>query len=117
MFALAPGIAEALAGVHSAGLVHRALRPSTVLVAAEGAHLIGFGSAAPPGTAGTIGGTLPGMPEFLAPEQLTGGEVTPACDVFSFGGVLYFAATGRAPFGEGDQLLTIRRRTAPDSMV
>jgi peptide/nickel transport system substrate-binding protein len=99
---LAAGLAEALADVHSCELVHRDLKPSNVLLAADGPRVIDFGiSRALDGARLTGTGMMIGTPTFMSPEQATGEPVGPASDVFSFGGVLTFAATGSPPFGDG----------------
>ena len=99
---LMAGVAEALAAIHAAGLVHRDLKPSNVLLAADGPRVIDFGIArAADATALTRAGMLVGSPQYMAPEQIRGGEVTPAADVFALGALAAFAATGRAPFGDG----------------
>jgi hypothetical protein len=100
--ALAAGLAEALRAVHGAGLVHRDLKPANVLLAADGPRVIDFGIAkALEESALTATGMVVGTPGFLSPEQIEGREVTPASDVFAFGAVLVFAATGEGPFGTG----------------
>ncbi|WP_431784447.1 PQQ-binding-like beta-propeller repeat protein [Streptomyces chumphonensis] len=100
--ALGAGLAEALHAVHAAGVVHRDLKPSNVLVTDDGPRVIDFGiSVAADDTVLTRTGVLVGTPGFMAPEQLTGAPVGPACDVFALGAVLVFAATGRGPFGGG----------------
>ncbi|MBA9054972.1 hypothetical protein HDA42_004150 [Streptomyces costaricanus] len=102
---LAAGLAHALKDIHAAGIVHRDLKPSNVLVTIDGPRVIDFGiaRALETGTAGGEGltqtGSLVGSPGFMAPEQVRGDKVTPACDVFSLGSVLTYAATGRMPFG------------------
>jgi eukaryotic-like serine/threonine-protein kinase len=100
--ALAAGLAEALRAVHGAGLVHRDLKPANVLLAGDGPRVIDFGIAkALEGAALTATGMVVGTPGFLSPEQIEGRDVTPASDVFAFGAVLVFAATGEGPFGTG----------------
>ncbi|WDM15050.1 protein kinase [Streptomyces lavenduligriseus] len=105
---LAAGLAQALADIHAAGLVHRDLKPSNVLVTIDGPRVIDFGIAraletAAPGEEGlTRTGALVGSPGFMAPEQVRGDRITPACDVFCLGSVLAFAATGSLPFGTAD---------------
>ncbi|MDQ0988711.1 LamG-like jellyroll fold domain-containing protein [Streptomyces sp. V2I9] len=100
--ALAAGLAEALASIHRVGLVHRDLKPSNVLLADDGPRVIDFGIArAFDATGLTRTGATIGSAGFMSPEQVGGGEVTAATDVFSLGAVLAFAATGVGPFGVG----------------
>ncbi|MFK4693559.1 serine/threonine protein kinase [Streptomyces pristinaespiralis] len=100
--ALGAGLAEALEAIHAAGLVHRDLKPSNVLVAPDGPRVVDFGiSVATEATSLTRTGTILGTPGFMAPEQLVGTPVSPATDVFAFGAVLTYAATGTGPFGTG----------------
>lgn len=100
---LIAGLAEALLAIHATGLVHRDLKPSNVLLAADGPRVIDFGIAKALETTGlTATGMVVGTPGFLSPEQIAGGGVTPASDVFALGSVLVYAATGRGPFGTGD---------------
>jgi WD40 repeat protein len=100
---LAAGLAEALASIHAAGVVHRDLKPSNVLLAADGPRVIDFGIAkAVDASLMTRTGFTVGTPGFMSPEQLTGGQVGPASDVFSLGAVLAFAANGVGPFGHGN---------------
>ena len=99
---LAGGLAEAISSIHSAGLVHRDLKPSNVLLAADGPRVIDFGIArSADATALTHVSRVPGTPGFLSPEQVVGEEPTSASDMFSLGGVLYFATCGKGPFGVG----------------
>ncbi|GAA3396271.1 serine/threonine-protein kinase [Streptomyces roseoviridis] len=100
---LAGGLAEALESVHRARLIHRDLKPSNVLMTDNGPRLIDFGIArAFDGTTRVTGtGLIIGTPGFMSPEQAVGAELTPASDVFSLGSVLFFAVTGRGPFGSG----------------
>jgi serine/threonine protein kinase/Tol biopolymer transport system component len=98
---LAAGLAEALEAIHRAGVIHRDLKPANIIVAEDGPRVIDFGIArALDGTALTQTGLQIGTPGFLAPEQLTGGTVTAAVDMFALGIVLSQAA-GAAPFGDG----------------
>ncbi|MFE3150284.1 bifunctional serine/threonine-protein kinase/ABC transporter substrate-binding protein [Streptomyces sp. NPDC059218] len=95
-------LAGALVAVHEAGLVHRDVKPGNVLLALDGPRLIDFGIARHEGaTALTATDAVIGTPGYLAPEQATAGPIGPACDIFSLGCVLVYAATGRRPFGHG----------------
>ncbi|WP_017626883.1 WD40 repeat domain-containing serine/threonine protein kinase [Nocardiopsis chromatogenes] len=102
---LGAGLAEALRAIHAAGLVHRDLKPSNVLLSERGPQVIDFGIArAADATALTGTGQAMGTPGYMAPEQVGGGDAGPYSDVFAFGGVLLYAATGRRPFGGGDPM-------------
>ncbi|MFJ9821585.1 serine/threonine-protein kinase [Streptomyces sp. NPDC101151] len=100
---LAAGLAHALKDIHAAGIVHRDLKPSNVLVTIDGPRVIDFGIARAMETLAGDGltrtGSLVGSPGFMAPEQVRGDRITPACDVFCLGSVLAYAATGVLPFG------------------
>ncbi|MBT2406590.1 MULTISPECIES: bifunctional serine/threonine-protein kinase/ABC transporter substrate-binding protein [unclassified Streptomyces] len=97
-------LAEALEEVHSAGLVHRDVKPGNILLAPDGPRLIDFGIARAAGaTTLTAVDAVVGTPGYLAPEQARAGGPAPgpASDLFSLGCVLVYAVTGRGPFGGG----------------
>ncbi|MFF9195524.1 bifunctional serine/threonine-protein kinase/ABC transporter substrate-binding protein [Streptomyces sp. NPDC014779] len=106
-------LAAALDGMHTAGLVHRDVKPGNVLLALDGPRLIDFGIARVSGaTALTATDAMIGTPGFLAPEQARvtdAGEVGPPADVFSLGCVLAYALTGRRPFGTGGVAAVVYR--------
>ncbi|MYR46667.1 protein kinase, partial [Streptomyces sp. SID5910] len=98
---LGAALAEALAAIHSCGLVHRDLKPGNIIMAADGPRVLDFGIArAMESTRLTSTGVAFGTPGFLAPEQAMGEEVSGAADVFALGAVLVAAAGGSA-FGGG----------------
>ncbi len=99
--ALAVSVATALTAIHGAGVVHRDLKPSNVLLSPVGPRVIDFGIARALDTLGGVTGTgeLIGTPRYMAPEVLRGDPVSPACDVFSWGCLIAYAASGRSPFG------------------
>ncbi|MEN0127986.1 MAG: serine/threonine-protein kinase [Brevundimonas sp.] len=101
LLALATGLLEALRAVHAAGVVHRDLKPTNVLVTDDGPVLIDFGiaQAADDTTPLTSTGLVVGTPGYLAPELLAGDEPSAGSDLWGWAAVLAFAATGRAPFG------------------
>lgn len=100
--ALGSMLAEALEAVHTAGLVHRDVKPGNVLLGLDGPRLIDFGIArALDDTVLTATDVIVGSPGFLSPEQARGRRIGPASDVFSLGCVLVYAATGGRPFGSG----------------
>jgi len=98
---LAAGIAVALTAIHGAGVVHRDLKPSNVLLSPTGPRVIDFGIAQLAEPEGLPSRTIMGTPAFMAPEQVRGEGTSAASDVFSWGGLMVFAGTGRLPFGGG----------------
>lgn len=99
---LGRALAEALASIHVAGVVHRDLTPRNVVLGPDGPRVVDFGIAWYEGAAQvTKTGERVGTPQYVAPERLTGDEVTPAGDVWSWGAVMTYAASGRPPVGGG----------------
>jgi len=97
---LAEKLAHALRAVHDAGLVHRDVKPSNILLAEHGPVLIDFGIAQAVSDARvTSHGFVMGTPGYLAPELLDGADPSPAGDWWGWAASLAFAVTGRAPFG------------------
>ncbi|MFF7690502.1 PQQ-binding-like beta-propeller repeat protein [Streptomyces syringium] len=115
--ALGAALCGALGQLHGSDVVHRDLKPSNIMITAYGPKVIDFGIARAIGDDRlTRTGAAAGTPAFMSPEQVTGGEHSPAGDVFALAGVLVFAATGHGPFGNGQSadLLYRVRYEAPD---
>ncbi|AZQ39928.1 serine/threonine protein kinase [Streptomyces cyaneochromogenes] len=120
---VALAVAHALAQVHRVSVVHRDIKPSNILLSPDGPRIIDFGIARDDRlleSALTTPGSVLGSPAYMSPEQVQSLRVSSASDVFSLGGTLYFAATGRHPFeGESDYevLVAVCERDADLSAV
>jgi serine/threonine protein kinase len=102
--ALGGQLGRALHHAHERGVVHRDVKPANVLLDGAGRPMLAdFGIAQLAGSATlTVAGWTVGTPAYLAPEQLLGGEVGPAADVYALGLVVLEAATGERVFpGDG----------------
>ncbi len=99
-------ICSAVHYAHQNLVVHRDIKPSNILVTRDGApRLLDFGIAKlldPEGFLGTVEATLTGMrpmtPQYASPEQVKGGTITTASDVYSLGVLLYLLLAGRLPY-------------------
>jgi serine/threonine protein kinase len=101
LHSVALGVAAALAAIHNVGLVHRDLKPSNLMVTLGGVRIIDFGIARAMDAASDITGTgnIVGSLGWASPEQLRAEEPTAAMDIFGWGCLVAFAATGRHPYG------------------
>lgn len=109
------GLARALQSIHSAGLMHRDMKPGNVLISPRGPQVIDFGIArAVEGTVLTKTGEAFGTPSYTSPEAVLGQTQSPASDMFSLAGVVVFAATGAPPFGRGRAAEVLTRVVGAD---
>jgi hypothetical protein len=100
--ALGLGLREELSALQGAGLVLRDLKPGNRMLPTGGPRIIDFGIArALEATALTSVSQVLGTASYMSPEQVRGHEAGTASDVFSFGCLLAYAATGASPFGSG----------------
>jgi serine/threonine-protein kinase len=105
---LAP-VAEALAAAHAAGIVHRDVKPENVLLGDDGRVQVtdfGLARAIEPSRLTAAAGVLIGTMAYLAPEQVTAGEVDARADVYAAGVMLFEMLVGQPPF-DGDSPLAV----------
>ncbi|WP_043322009.1 serine/threonine-protein kinase PknK [Corallococcus coralloides] len=107
-----------LGALHAAGLVHRDVKPSNVLVTGEErVLLLDFGlmtERQQPSRGGAPAQRRAGTPAYMAPEQVTGESVTPAADLYAVGAMLYQVLTGAFPFAvEPERLLELKVSQEP----
>jgi len=112
---------EGLSAAHADGVVHRDFKSDNVMLVAPAGGgstrvvLTDFGLARAEQPSGltTGSGGLRGTPAYMAPEQVAGGEVGPAADLYALGVVLYEMMTGQLPFDGGTAMeVALRRLTA-----
>ncbi len=109
--------ARAVHHAHERGVLHRDLKPGNILIDQQGEpHLTDFGLAKilqptmdEHTPILTTPGDLPGTPNYMSPEQVSGAEATRASDIYGLGALLYELLTGRPPFGGHTPLETFRQ--------
>lgn len=106
--AIGLALTDALAAAHSAGVLHRDVKPGNVLLGRDGrVRLTDFGIAATEGDVTLTGtGALVGSPAYIAPERVRGSSGTPASDLWGLGATLYSAVEGQPPF-EGPETYAV----------
>jgi serine/threonine protein kinase len=107
---------EALNHAHAAGIMHRDVKPSNVMIAANGrAVLTDFGIAQMPGEVTlTQTGLVMGSPAYIAPERAQGENAIPASDLWALGATLYTAVEGRSPYERGDAMAALAAALTED---
>ncbi|MEZ0091602.1 protein kinase [Streptacidiphilus sp. EB129] len=107
---LAADLGQAVGAMERVGVVHRDVKPSNVILGADGSRVIDFGiSQAADTSAITTTGQQVGTPAYMSPEQVRGLPVAISSDVFALGSVLAYALTGNAPFGDGTSVDVLHR--------
>ena len=114
ILSIASQIASAIDAAHTAGILHRDVKPDNILVSEDGrAKLADFGVARVPDAALTKEGQFLGTPCYAAPETLSSGKYSPRSDLFSFAAVIYELVCGVRAF-PGDDAISVAHAVVHD---
>jgi serine/threonine protein kinase len=111
-------VADALAGAHASGVVHRDIKPGNVMLTPNGVKILDFGISVAAGEPDDddTGATF-GTPAYVAPERLDGMPAEPATDVYGVGVLLFEMVTGDPPYAvETWEELAAARAEGPSSL-
>jgi serine/threonine-protein kinase len=124
---IARQVLRALGEAHNKGIIHRDIKPENIFIAELGGEsdvvkLLDFGIAkATSGADATLTNTgfIAGTPAYMAPEMIQGHAADRRTDIYSFGAMLYYAASGRLPFGDAESttLLAAHLTRAPEPLA
>ncbi len=120
---VAQRVARVLAAVHSAGYVHRDVKPEHVMLCSDGpqlsVRLIDFGVCIGPGTENELarnGFGVYGTPGYASPEQAAAEDVDARSDLFGLGATLYEALSGKLPFSGSNAAAVLTRTLSVDAL-
>jgi eukaryotic-like serine/threonine-protein kinase len=113
---IAGAVADSLDAAHRAGIIHRDVKPSNIMLTQSGGvKVMDFGIAAAWEAHSTTGQQLLATASYVAPERVAGGRASPSADIYSLGVVLYEMLTGRPPFvaDTAEQIIRAHLETPP----
>lgn len=99
IYPILKGVAGGIDYAHSMGIIHRDIKPDNILITKDFIPKItDFGIARIVDTSSTHDSGILGSPSYMSPEQILGGPMSSATDIFSFGILIYYILAGEKPF-------------------